>query len=166
MGEQHHSMGCGGSEEEKEETVQAEAEPQGEWVDHWAKLQFHVDKKMKPKKIIAAINEMLQTVDRGCEERMQIEALVPLWTPDYTAFDGEKKLIKQLKHSRIAKVTTMTHESKSQSASLVSTKNNLMLMFGTSTLISEVTSSRLTLLSSETLTLMAPLMIPQGMSST
>merc|ERR1712070_463795 len=100
MGEKHHSMGCGGSEEEKEETIQAEAEPQGEWVDHWAKLQFHVDKKMKPKKIIHAINKLLQTVDRGCEEKMQIEALVPLWTPDYTAFDAEKKLVKQLKHSK------------------------------------------------------------------
>merc|ERR1711970_1093862 len=55
---------------------------------------------MKPKKIIHAINKLLQTVDRGCEEKMQIEALVPLWTPDYTAFDGEKKLIKQLKHSQ------------------------------------------------------------------
>merc|ERR1711998_319020 len=78
MGYQDIHMGCGGGKEEKTDA------PQGEWVDHWAKLAFHVEKKTKPKKIIAAINEMLNTVDRGCEEKMQIEALVPLWTPDYT----------------------------------------------------------------------------------
>merc|ERR1712199_79597 len=93
MGYQAIPMGCGGGKEEKTDA------PQGEWVDHWAKLAFHVEKKTKPKKIIAAINEMLNTVDRGCEEKMQIEALVPLWTPDYSAFDAEKKLVKQLKHS-------------------------------------------------------------------
>jgi len=53
-----------------------------------------VDKKCKPKKIIAAVNKLLE------EHGMQVEQLVPLWTPDYTALEGGKKLVKQLKHSQ------------------------------------------------------------------
>jgi len=71
-----------------------EPEPEPEPSDHWYKLEFEVDKKCKPKKIIAAVNKLLE------EHGMQVEQLVPLWTPDYTALEGGKKLVKQLKHSK------------------------------------------------------------------
>merc|ERR1712070_665960 len=67
-----------------------EPEPEPEPSDHWYKLEFEVDKKCKPKKIIAAVNKLLE------EHGMQVEQLVPLWTPDYTALEGGKKLVKQL----------------------------------------------------------------------
>merc|ERR1712188_120328 len=70
-----------------------EPEPEPEPSDHWYKLEFEVDKKCKPKKIIAAVNKLLEA------HGMQVEQLVPLWTPDYTALESDKKLIKQLKHS-------------------------------------------------------------------
>jgi len=71
-----------------------EPEPEGP-TDHWFKLEFEVDKKCKPKKIVQAINMLLEAVGHP----MDIEELVPLWTPTYDALDKSKKLIKQLKHS-------------------------------------------------------------------
>merc|ERR1712199_107465 len=120
MGYQAIPMGCGGGKEEKTDA------PQGEWVDHWAKLAFHVEKKTKPKKIIAAINEMLNTVDRGCEEKMQIEALVPLWTPDYSAFDAEKKLVKQLKHSTNSEGEPHEGDKKCKPKKIIAAVNKLL----------------------------------------
>merc|ERR1712144_191675 len=64
-------------EPEPEPACEEEAAP--EKVEHWAKLCFHVDKKMKVKKVIKAVNACISQL----HESMAIEALVPLWTPDY-----------------------------------------------------------------------------------
>ena len=60
------------------------------------KVKLHCKPKTKVKHIVKAVNKVLAKAD-GVD--MEVDRLVPLWTPTWDHFDKDKKMIKVLKHS-------------------------------------------------------------------
>jgi len=73
------------------------------------KLKFDVDKDKRCHHVLEKVNDKLKKM-KDPKTDMQIERLVPLWTPTWDHFDNKRRLKKCLKHSTIKRAGSQVAE--------------------------------------------------------